>query len=47
MHEQEPWMPVEQVANHHGIAGNTVYRWIEAKSWPAHRVGRLWKSTVS
>lgn len=47
MHEQEPWVPVDEVAKHLGIAKDTVYRWIESKSLPAHRVGRLWKFKLS
>ena len=39
----EPWASVDDVARHLGIAKDTVYRWIEAKGLPAHRVGRLWK----
>ncbi len=29
MHEQEPWVSVNEVAKHLGIAKDTVYRWIE------------------
>lgn len=43
MSEQEPWASVEDVANHLGIARDTVYRWIESKALPAHKIGRLWK----
>jgi excisionase family DNA binding protein len=43
MQEQEPWVSVEEVTKHLGIAKDTVYRWIERKTLPAHRVGRLWK----
>lgn len=39
----EPWVSVEEVASHLGVAKDTVYRWIERKKLPAHRVGRLWK----
>ena len=39
----QPWVSVEEVARHLGVAKDTVYRWIETKSLPAHRVGRLWK----
>lgn len=45
--EHEPWVSVEEVAKHLGIAKDTVYRWIESKSLPAHRVGRLWKCKLS
>jgi len=34
---------VDEIAAHLGIARDTVYRWIEHKELPAHRVGRLWK----
>lgn len=30
-----------------GIAKDTVYRWIESKGLPAHRIGRLWKFKLS
>ncbi|MCZ7420582.1 helix-turn-helix domain-containing protein [Verrucosispora sp. WMMA2121] len=47
MYEHEPWVSVEEVAQHLGVAKDTVYRWIESKSLPAHRVGRLWKFKLS
>ena len=37
------WYSVNEVAAHLGVAADTVYRWIENKGLPAHRVGRLWK----
>jgi len=43
----EPWVSVEEVASHLGVAKESVYRWIEAKGLPAHRVGRLWKFRLS
>lgn len=43
----EPWVSVDQVASHLGVAKDTVYRWIEAKCLPAQRVGRLWKFKLS
>ena len=43
----EPWTSVEQVAQHIGVAKDTVYRWREHKGLPAHRMGRLWKFKLS
>ena len=43
----EPWVSVEEVASHLGVAKESIYRWIEGKSLPAHRVGRLWKFRLS
>jgi len=43
----EPWVSVEDVARHLGVVRDSVYRWIEAKGLPAHRIGRLWKFKLS
>lgn len=43
----EPWITVDQVAAHLGVAKDAVCRWIEAKSLSAPRVGRLWKFKLS
>lgn len=37
----EPWVSVEQLAQHPGVAKDTVYRWREHCGLPAHRVGHL------
>ena len=43
----EPWASVEDVAKHLGVAKDSVYRWIENRSLPAHKIGRLWKFKLS
>ncbi len=43
----EPWVSVEEVAMHLGVAKDSVYRWIDAKGLPAHRIGKLWKFKLS
>ena len=43
----EPWASVEDVAGHLGVAKDSVYRWIEGKGLPAHRLGKLWKFKLS
>jgi excisionase family DNA binding protein len=43
----EPWASVERVTEHVGVKRDTVYRWIETKAMPAHRIGRLWKFKLS
>ena len=43
----EPWVSVDEVASHLGVARDTVYRWINSKSLPAQRIGRLWKFKLS
>jgi len=39
----ERWVSVSEVAEHLGVARDTVYRWIESKGLPAYRMGRHWK----
>ena len=39
----EPWASVEDVAKHLGVAKDSVYRWIDTRRLPAHKIGRLWK----
>ncbi|OGR02765.1 MAG: DNA-binding protein [Deltaproteobacteria bacterium RIFOXYA12_FULL_61_11] len=43
----EPSESVKDAMNHLGVAKDSVYRWIEAKGLPAHRVSRLWKFKLS
>jgi excisionase family DNA binding protein len=38
---------VEDVAKHLGVARDSVYRWIESRGLPAHKVGRIWKFKLS
>ena len=44
---QERWLSVEEIAAHLGVNPDTIYKWIERKQMPAHKVGRLWKFLAS
>jgi len=46
-HPAERWISVDEVTEHLGVSRDTIYRWIEGKALPAHRVGRLWKFKLS
>ncbi len=37
------WLSVDEIARYLGVVEDTIYRWIERRSLPAHRVGKLWK----
>ena len=43
----EPWVSVDDIAAHLGVAKDSIYRWIDKRNLPAHRVGRLWKFKIS
>lgn len=40
---EDRWLSVDEIAAYLGIKRDTVYVWIERRSMPAHKVGRLWK----
>jgi excisionase family DNA binding protein len=39
----ERWLSVYELADYLGIKRDTVYKWINRRSLPAHKAGRLWK----
>lgn len=43
----DPWLSVEQISEHLGVKGETIYKWISRHGLPAHKVGKLWKFKVS
>ena len=43
----EQWVSVEQIAKHLNVKPDTVYKWLERKEMPAHKVGRLWRFKIS
>ena len=43
----EPWTSVEDLARHLGVTRDSIYRWIDRRGLPAHRIGRLWKFKIS
>lgn len=45
--EPERWLSVEEIAKHLGVSKETIYRWVEKKNIPAHKLGRQWKFQVS
>jgi excisionase family DNA binding protein len=47
MNTEERWVDVAGVATHLGVRRESVYRWIDAKGLPAHRVGRLLRFKLS
>jgi len=44
---EERWVGVGDVAAHLKVAKDSVYRWIEQRKLPAHRVGRLFRFKLS
>jgi excisionase family DNA binding protein len=47
MFMQERWLSVGEIAAHLGVNPDTIYKWIDRKKMPAHKLGRLWKFLAS
>ena len=43
----EPWALVDEVAKPLGAVKDSIYRWIEKRGLPVHKIGRLWKCNLS
>jgi excisionase family DNA binding protein len=43
----EQWVSVDQVADHLNVKALTIYKWLERKHMPAHKVGRLWRFKIT
>jgi excisionase family DNA binding protein len=44
---EEKWVNVEVVAEYIGVRRESIYRWIDRRGFPAHRVGRLLRFRLS
>lgn len=47
MAPEEGWVGIEEVAAHLRVAKESIYRWVDSKGFPAHRVGRLLRFKLS
>lgn len=47
MELSDRWLSVDEVAKYLGISKETIYRLLEKKKIPSHRVGKLWKFQLS
>jgi excisionase family DNA binding protein len=45
--KQEPWVSLDDVAQHLGVSTDTIHRWLRTRGLPAHKAGRLWKFKLS
>ncbi len=47
MATEEGWVGISEVAAHLQVAKESIYRWVDSKGFPAHRVGRLLRFRLS
>ena len=44
--KSEAWVSIDAIAGHLDVSKDTVYRWIDQRGMPAHKVGRQWKFKI-
>lgn len=47
MASEEGWVGIGDVAAHLSVGKDSIYRWVDSKDFPAHRVGRLLRFRLS
>ena len=47
MASEEGWVDISDVAAHLSVGKDSIYRWVDSKDFPAHRVGRLLRVRLS
>ena len=47
MATEEGWVAITEVAAHLRVTKDSIYRWVDSKGFPAHRVGRLLRFKLS
>lgn len=40
---EDRWMSVDEISQYLGISKETIYRWLDRGTIPAHRIGKLWR----
>jgi len=45
--QPEPWVSLEEIAQHLAVSQDAVHRWIRNRGLPAHQVGRIWRFQVT
>ena len=40
---EERWLSMKEISEYLGVTRETIYKWIEDREMPGHRMGKFWK----
>ena len=40
---EERWLSMKEISEYLGVTRETIYKWIEDRNMPGHRMGKFWK----
>lgn len=43
MENEGKWLSVVEIADYLGVSKESIYRWVDKGTIPAHRLGKFWK----
>jgi excisionase family DNA binding protein len=43
----EKWSSLKEITDYLGASRESIFKWIEHKDMPAHKLGKLWKFKIS
>jgi excisionase family DNA binding protein len=43
----EKWSSLKDITDYLGVSREAIFKWIDNRGMPAHKVGRLWKFKIS
>jgi excisionase family DNA binding protein len=47
LNKVEKWSSLKDITDYLGVSREAIFKWIENRGMPAHKVGRLWKFKIS
>ena len=43
----ERWLSMKEISEYLGVTRETIYKWIEYRDMPGHRIGKFWKFKIA
>ena len=40
------WYSLKEICEYLGVSRDTIFKWIDSKNMPAHKMGRQWKFKI-